>query len=430
MQIQDSAYKMRIPVDKERFQFKTPALIGLMFLAFVLLVLRRPDLVVHAQPWAEDGKIWMAGIYNEGFWSSLLLPQNGYYQTISRLTYGISLLFGFSHAALVANIIAILIRCFFVGFILSSRMNFIDMKFRVVAALYLILMPNIAEGFVNITNVHWYLSMYLLAVVMANDAESTLGKVHDFAVLIISGLSGPFVVFIAPCLLLKRIYTRGGIIAAIRQINMFDIVMATCCVIQVAAILISPDTARSSAPLGASVGVLIKIISYRIIGGTFFNNDVIAFMPENNYLCLILFVLFLISLVYLLIKSGWQFKAAAIFPVLMIGFALAKPMMSITDPQWPVFFGPGNGERYFFVTNFAFFCFVLYLLSKMTRYKNMALVVLSLVTLATVSSGFRIPKLANVGYQEDLVKFENARQGEHVTLRINPPGWTMELIKK
>ena len=135
---------------------------GLMFIAFALLVLRRPDIITHAQPWAEDGRVCMAGIYNNGFWSSLVLPQNGYFQTISRLTYGIALWFGLSKAALVANIIAIFIRCCFIGLMLSRRMDFIGIKFRIAISLYFILIPNVAEGFINITNVKWYRKMFEL----------------------------------------------------------------------------------------------------------------------------------------------------------------------------------------------------------------------------------------------------------------------------
>lgn len=140
---------------------------GLMALAFVLLVLRRPVIVMHAQPWAEDGKIWIAGIYNNGFWSSILLPQNGYYQTICRLAYGASLAFGLQYAALGANLIALSICCFFVGFILSSRMGFIPASYRLAAAAYFVLMPNLSEGFVNITNVRWHRKMFGLKYLRA-----------------------------------------------------------------------------------------------------------------------------------------------------------------------------------------------------------------------------------------------------------------------
>lgn len=157
---------------KEKGWLSAASIAGLMALAFVLLVIRRPDIITHAQPWAEDGRVWMEGIYNNGFWSSLFLPQNGYFQTISRLTYGIALWFGLSKAALVANVIAILIRCCFVGILLSHRMNFIGLKYRIAIALYFILMPNVAEGFVNITNVRWYKRMFGLLRVRARTSRA------------------------------------------------------------------------------------------------------------------------------------------------------------------------------------------------------------------------------------------------------------------
>lgn len=406
------------------------SVMGLMALAFVLMVLRRPDIVTHAQPWAEDGKIWMAGIYNEGFWTSILLPQNGYYQTISRLAYGASLAFGLQHAALGANLIALLIRCFFVGFILSSRMAFIPVSYRLAAVAYFVLMPNLSEGFVNITNSHWYLSMYLVAVIMADRPESFVWKIHDYALLIISSLSGPFVVFIAPCLFLKRIYERDGIFNAIKRINLFDIIMVACCVIQVSAIFLSPDTARSSAPLGASIVLLIKIISYRIIGGSFFPNDVISFMPYSKWLSLAFFILFMIPTMYFFVRAGWRYKVAFIFPALMFSFALAKPMMSITDPQWPIFFTPGSGERYFFVTNFAFFCFILYLLHKTGRFAKIALPFFLIFTFFTISSDFRMEPYADVGFENDLSAFSKVPAGQVRDIHINPPGWVMTLQKK
>ena len=103
---------------------------------FVVITLRRPDIIMNAQPWAEDGRVWIQNIYNDGFWNSFYSPQNGYYQTISRIAFGIGLLFGLSKAALIANTIAISIRCFFVLYILSSRMSFIDIRLRIFSILY------------------------------------------------------------------------------------------------------------------------------------------------------------------------------------------------------------------------------------------------------------------------------------------------------
>lgn len=409
---------------------KKLAWVLLFAMIFFLIASRRPDIIFNPQPWAEDGKIWMGSIYNNGFWSSLLLPQNGYYQTISRLTYGASMLAGISKAALIANIIAITIRCFFVMFILSSRMSFIKLPYRIAAVFYFLLMPNLAEGYVNITNVHWYLSLYLMAVVISDEGEGLSWKIHDFTLLMISGLSGPFVVFIAPCLLIKRIYQRGGFVQAVKGINAFDVTMAVCCIIQVAAILISSDAGRSSAPLGASFDLLADLISYRVIGGSLFMNDLISSMHSMHGVNKFLFIALIVLVAISFFKGGWRFKSAALFPVLMIGFALAKPMMSLDQPQWPTLLIPGGGERYFFITNFAFFCLLLFVVNKLSRQSLVPLMIVSIISLPVLFMAFSIHPMDDVGYHKDLKSFESLPAGESMDIHINPPGWTMHLIKK
>lgn len=417
-------------MDRSKGELSPAIIIGLMIISFILLALRRPDIITHAQPWAEDGRVWMAGIYNNGFWSSLFLPQNGYFQTVSRLTYGIALWFGLSKAALVANIIAILIRSFFVGFILSNRFSFIDIKYRFAVVLYFILMPNVAEGFVNITNVHWYLSMYLLAVVMAKDAESTGEKIHDFIVLIVSGLSGPFVVFIAPCLIIKRACTRGGIFNAIRGINLFDLTMAACCIIQLWAILTTSGATRIDAPLGYSFSLLADIISCRIIYGSFLPFNMAREMAAHGNVNAGLFVLLCMGLIFAFFRYGWRIKCLILFPLLMIGFALKSPVIAIGQPQWPLIFNTESGERYFYVTNIALACLVISFVSSLSKFRMPALLVGMVIFLALVPTHFRLPALPESGYYQDVKSFDEKPSGSAVSIRILPPGWDMKLLKK
>ena len=72
--------------------------------------MRRPDALLNAQFWAEDGAFWYADAYNAGPWISLFQPENGYFQTISRLVAGISLLFPLRDAPLFFNVAAITIQ--------------------------------------------------------------------------------------------------------------------------------------------------------------------------------------------------------------------------------------------------------------------------------------------------------------------------------
>jgi len=346
------------------------------------------------------------------------------------MTYGIGLLFGLSKAPLVANIIAILIRCFFVMFVLSERMKFVALKYRFLFVLYFLLMPNIAEAYVNVTNAHWYLSLYLLLVVISDDASTTPWKVHDFALLIISSLSGPFVIFIAPCLILKRISQNKGIKSAIINIKPFDVVMAACCLIQIIAILTSADGSRSHAPLGATFSVLANVISYRVVGGSLFDNELISPMASMTALNTCIFALLAVVTLIFFVRQDWRFKSAVIFPILMIGFALAKPMMSLTLPQWPALLIPGGGERYFIITNIAFFSLIIFICSKLDEHTRNLSILLPIALIVLLIQSYSINNLPDVGYQEDVAKFETLPKGESMKIRINPNPWWVELIKK
>ena len=402
---------------------------GLLFLVlFLIIAARRPDILTNAQPWAEDGFVWMTEIYSRGFWSSVLLPQNGYYQTLPKLTYGFGLLFGVGKAALVANLVAIAVRCMLVLFLLSDRMKFIQFPYRVAAAAYLLLMPNLGEGYVNITNAHWYTAIYMMMLLVAEPPRNRVWATHDLMVLVISALSGPFVVFYAPGLAIKRWHEHGGLVQAIRRVNWFDGVMAACLVVQVAAILASSTLGRSSAPLGASLPMLAQIVQQRVVLGSFFQGTPIS-LPNSSWPAIALLVVLMISIGVAAWRDGWRYQILALFPVLMLGFALAKPMVSMTEPQWPPILATAAGERYFFVTNFFLFCHVLYLVSLLGRFAYTGLLVLSMAMVPFYIACFNIPPLAEVGYKDQIRHFQLLPKGETMVIDINPPGWKMTLTR-
>lgn len=409
----------------------TPLLwIAILCITFAAIVLRRPDIILNAQPWAEDGVVWMQNIHNNGFFSTIFLPQNGYYQTISKLAFWLGLSFGVEHAALIANVVAILIRCFMVIFLLSNRLRSINICYRISIAIYFILMPNIDEGYVNITNAHWYLSMYLMMILVAESPESKLGRIHDYVVLIIAALSGPFIVFIAPCLFIKRIYERNGFVKAIKGINTFDILAAILTVIQIIAILTTSTDTRSKAPLGASYSLLSDIISYRVFIGTFFDNVATKGLSAYTTLNTIAFTSFALISIYLFIRGGEKVKILFLFPILMIGFSLARPMMANNSDQWPAFLIPGAGQRYFFITNVFFYVFVMYLLSRIGKYGKLTAIALPALLASTYYSYFNIYPLPDVNYKNNIMKYYETPVGESINIQINPGRWQVTLQRK
>ncbi len=55
---------------------------------------RRPDALFSAQPWAEDGGVFLTQAISNS-WGSLLIPYAGYLHTFPRLLAMISLIFGY-----------------------------------------------------------------------------------------------------------------------------------------------------------------------------------------------------------------------------------------------------------------------------------------------------------------------------------------------
>ncbi|WP_215846314.1 hypothetical protein [Candidatus Pantoea bituminis] len=72
-------------------------------------------------------------------------------------------------------------------------------------------------------------------------------------------------------------------------------------------------------------------------------------------------------------KYGCRIKTLVLFPVLMIGFALARPVNVMDQPQWPLIFNTESGGKYFHVTNIALACLAISLISVLPKYKNFTL---------------------------------------------------------
>src|SRR5215510_9596703 len=71
----------------------------LFLVCFLILYSRRPDAILNAQFYAEDGARWYRDAYQLG-WRCLFIPETGYLQTVSRLIALFALLLPFAAAPL------------------------------------------------------------------------------------------------------------------------------------------------------------------------------------------------------------------------------------------------------------------------------------------------------------------------------------------
>lgn len=403
--------------------------IAIFIVAAVIIITRRPDIINHPQLWAEDGKAFLEPVWNQGFLTSIMTPRDGYFQSLPKITMALASLFGLNHVAIISTSIAIAIRCFFIAFIMTSRFNYIDLRFRLAFSLYFLLQPNIQEAYVNITNAHTYLAIYLLAIIVARDSNNSAWKFHDLLILILSGISGPFIALLAPSLAVKRFYERGSVFKAIKGINTFDIIFF-CCVMLQAGSIIFGDNTRTQSSLGATIPLFLEIISYKVILGAFFDLNTVHWIIEKPVATIIIPLTFITFSLYFLIKMDWRYKAVFCYVFFTLLVSLYKPVINHTDDQWPLFLISFVGSRYFILSGMGVFCLSLIILRKIT---NGSYIIISLFCIAVFSSlivSFKISPLDDVGYENDVANYNNATSGKKVLIHTNPPGWSMELIKK
>lgn len=406
---------------------------SLFVFCFILFAARRPEIINNPQFWGEDGAVWYNQAYTYGAFRSLILAQDGYFQTFPKLVASFSLLFPLYAAPLIFNIIAITIRCLVILFLLSSRMERYPLSARLIISLYILIMPNLDEVHANITNTQWYLSLWLFMVLIAEKPKGIYWQINDYMVLILTGLSGPFIVFLSPVLALRLMegmsLKRLLFKTLLAKVDSFVLIFSIICIIQVAAILMTGGT-RSGAPLGASPTLLSSILSTRLLVGFLLSLKAANALWNMHVLNFSICTAGIAILIYCFIKGDWRAKAIVIYPVLMLGFALAMPMIHSTLPQWP-FIEYGAGQRYFLVPNI--FWVAIILLSASKAGKKAPKAVFTVMTALILIAGWRnfsLTRLPNQNWVNEVFMFEQSQPGDVKKLNTLPPGWTVELIKR
>ena len=166
---------------------------------FLIIFSRRPDAILNAQFWAEDGQRWYADAYQFGI-RCLLIPDElgGYFHSVSRLSALTALIFPFSMAPLVMNLFAIAIQILPASIFLSSRFSNIALWKRLVAAFVYFALPNTYEVNANTTTIQWHLGLLACMVLLAPSARNWKWQVFDGVVLVLISLDSPVGVVLLP----------------------------------------------------------------------------------------------------------------------------------------------------------------------------------------------------------------------------------------
>mgnify|MGYP001626234650 CR=1 FL=1 len=410
--------------NKNILQISTREYIIYLIVFIFLIVLRRPEAIFHPEFWAEDGVFWYQQAYNIGF-SSIFTPENGYLQSISRLVALISQPFPISFAPAIFAISALVIQAAPIAILLSKRFDdIIKSKYaRIIICLIYVIVPNSFEPNINLTNAQWHLSLVLFLLIVSDSCKTSI---IEYATIIVSSLSGPFSILMSPIIVFEAYskYRKRSIIKYV--------IALSCSFIQLLFLIVSMAKTRSTENLGASIkGFATIFVNNIFIGGTFGRLEKPFVLTIDNHVYAI-FVFFFVIFFMAFVLGDKIYKEFVFFSAAIIGTALISPMVSLTQPQWPLMETIGAGDRYYVIPIIAMnIGFLVLAFNKKIIIKLMGITMLSIFFLSAPSNFlYNNSPYENIGFYREAVLFSKSRRGTTVKFNESPPEWNFSLTKK
>ena len=191
----------RILIERlHNFAPRGPSL-SIFFLFFAaLLVTRRPDCILLPQFWAEEGQQFFVDAWHRSAWINLTSYSLGYFYLSIRLVSQIAVLVPLQYGPLVFVLSALVIQASVPTFVVSSRCAVWLGPFpiRLAAALLYCGMPDSFEEHCIALTSRIHLVVLAALIIVSAPPRAFPGKLLDISTLILAGLSGPFVLLLAP----------------------------------------------------------------------------------------------------------------------------------------------------------------------------------------------------------------------------------------
>jgi hypothetical protein len=409
--------------------------VALFFVCFLLLYSRRPDAVLNAQFYAEDGARWYRDAYELG-WRCLMIPETGYLQTVSRLIALFALLFPFASAPLVMNLFALSLQILPVNLFLSRRFEGIPLFARLSGSLLYLGLPNSIEIHANTTNIQWHLGLICVLIHLGKTAESRFWNAMDVCALALLAFDSPLAFVLLPiaALVWRRERSRT------RLVHLAALIPGA--MVQGLVLFLSHTHGRESATIGASAARLAGIL-----GGQVFLSSVagartlaLLFLSGDRH------VLFWLQVAAMLLGLGMMLAClrGAPYPVRLfllfasgvLVLALSHPIAGpdLNFPQWEYLQLPGRSSRYYFFPILAFYVALFSLVSRQTEGPSRVFRYLAIAILLAVPIGvwrdWNYPRYPDLHFNEYAQEFGRAKSGTSFTIPIVPAGWQMQVVKR
>jgi hypothetical protein len=411
-----------------------------VFAAASLIVFsRRPDALLNAQFYAEDGVCWYHDAYAFGL-RSLAMVYSGYLHTLLRLVALFSRLFPFALAPLIMNLAGVAVQVLPVNVFLSSRFSEIRFPIRLLASFIYLALPNTFEIDANLTNVQWHLALLACMLLLAQPATTTFWAVFDSIVLVLTSFTTPIVILLVPVAALmwwKRRNKSSAIAFALLSPGM---------VVQAIVVLLhlharqTPHYSLAGMPilnggaLGASLDYFAAIMGRQVFISSLLGLNTQDWILQLDYVAVVEVIATLIGILswlYVLRNASIELKAFVLFSCAVLALGLINPLAGPpAQPQWYWLSKPGVGNRYYFLPMLSFLAALLWMATRKASPLALRYAALGLLLMLPIGiyQDWSYPAFTDYHFGEFAARFEQAAAGTRIKLPINP-GWIFELTK-
>jgi len=252
------------------WQNPRPTLWFLLALA-VVLFLRKPHALLTPQLWAEDGSVFLNEQDELGL-RAFFTHYMGYLHTLPRIVAWLAAHLldprwwpAFYNGVAFTIWIAVLARFFTARF---------DLPHKPWLVLAFLLVPHTGEIFFNVTNLQWLTAFVLIQQALIAPPHTTRQRAGDLAILVVVGLTGPFVIAFLPLFAWRWWRARDA------QATLFFAVIALCAAVQAAFVLRAGEVGGVALNLGPlRIWEGFTIVTRRLLLWPVLGRDVTDQMP-------------------------------------------------------------------------------------------------------------------------------------------------------
>ncbi len=409
-------------------------LLLLALLALALAFSRRPEQLSRPQFWAEGGKIWYARAHSDP--TSFLRAHGGYLHFSHELAASSSQWLPLCRAPLYFSLIASAVLLLPALFLASGRCRnlFPDPRWRLLVAFLYLALPSSEEAHLFLATIQFRLFILAALIVLAAPPRSPSARAFDVVFVTLSGLSGPFCIFLFPLVGVRWLKRRQPWLMVLASI------LGACAAVEAGAVFFAAE-ARPELDLetGATVPRFLQILVRQVFvpgivgsrGTTWLVENVDAFTQLWFSMAIGLAGVALVARA--LMRAPLELRLGVLAAFLPLLAALAWPL---THPDWPPFWTllddtPGPYNRHFFIPIFAWLMILLWSFTHGSKWLRIpAGLALATHLLVAVPTGWRFDPLPDLRFREQCQGWEALPAGSTRVFRILPEGWTMTLEKR